>query len=173
MKSIPYSEKNALLETPCSHYGGVMVGSSWCQKCKFYCGEPEENKVNCDYEPTIKRFFTRIVRTLFILLITTTAYSQRHDIMPWEALGLTSNEYKIARDNGLTDSAIADILSVGVTIKKHLSEPWKRLEITEKDWYGYVRSGLDSVQIEKAVYDEAHKKSFGDKWKEFIAGIRN
>lgn len=82
-----------------------------------------------------------------LLLFFVHVCGYRPDITPWEILGLTSTEYAIAKNNNLSDDKIISILSVGVSIRKHLSSPWKRLNLTEKKWYDLIRSGMDSTQI--------------------------
>jgi hypothetical protein len=112
------------------------------------------------------------MKPIIILFLATICFSQEQ-IKKWEALGLTSSsELTIAIDSGLSEKEIMEIVSVGVSIRTHLSKPWKGLEITEKEWYGYVRSGLDSTGIYDAVYKKNHKKTFGQHWNDLVAGMK-
>lgn len=145
-----------------------------CQECRFFRGfahrKPSSGIILCDYrKPFLKSLLSN---ALLFLLLPVILSAQMPDIPEWEKLGLTSKEYKMARDNNMTDEDIGNVLSAGVSIKKHLLYPWKPLEITENEWYSYVRSGLDSVQICKAVDEEKNKPSFKESFFGFFRDLK-
>lgn len=69
-------------------------------------------------------------------------------LKPWEKLGLTSSEYKLARDSSLSEKLIKQIISTGIDIKTYLSKPWKKYNITACQWLSLKRSGLPDEDIE-------------------------
>lgn len=112
------------------------------------------------------------MRTILLIITVVLVATSAEDLPIWERLGIGRMEYKAAVDAGMTVSDIGDVLSVGVSIKKHLSKPWEALEITKNEWYALVRSGLDSTGIADKVYRNKHKKTFRQKCNELAAGLK-
>jgi hypothetical protein len=75
------------------------------------------------------------------------ALAQRPDIPIWEAHGVTSSEWKIALDSGISENKLSDILAVGMTVGEYLSHPWNRFGISEEELFGFLRRGLDEPEI--------------------------
>lgn len=92
------------------------------------------------------------MKTLPLLLILfSMSYCQElfhQRLKPWEKLGLTSTEYKLARDSSLSDETIKKLISTGIEIDVYLSKPWEKYHIKECQWFALVRSGLSDEDIE-------------------------
>ena len=90
-------------------------------------------------------------KLLVLFVLTVIVQAQRPEIMPWEKLGLSSQEYKEAKAYHISDEKIKFIVSSGVSIRTHLSQPWARYGISEEKWYTYVRKGFDHYRIKEEV----------------------
>lgn len=78
-------------------------------------------------------------------------------LKPWEKLGLTSKEYKLARDSSISEDMIKRLVSTGIDIKTYVSKPWKKYHITECQWLSLKRSGLSDEDIELLTRHRKHR----------------
>jgi hypothetical protein len=69
-------------------------------------------------------------------------------IKPWEKYGISQSEWKMTKDNNVSEDKLRVILSSGISITEYCQKPWKKLGIKETEWMEKRRAGMSSYDIE-------------------------
>jgi len=67
---------------------------------------------------------------------------------PWEKYGISQSEWKMTKDNNISEDKLKVILSSGISITEYCQRPWKKLGIKETEWMDKRRAGMSSYDIE-------------------------
>lgn len=85
-------------------------------------------------------------------------------VKPWEKYGISQSEWKMTKDNNISEDKLRVILSSGVSISEYCQKPWKKLGIKEAEWMDKRRAGMSSYDIEldtrsdRTSYKQDNKK---------------
>jgi hypothetical protein len=69
-------------------------------------------------------------------------------IKPWEKYGISQSEWKMTKDNNISEEKLKVILSSGISVTEFCQKPWKNLGLRETDWMDKRRAGMSEYDIE-------------------------
>ena len=87
------------------------------------------------------------MKTLFLLLVLS-LLSQSQDMRIWQKHGVTSTEWMIARDSGVSIKKLDKLTLMGVSVRVYVAKPWIAFNIKERWWWSFKGMGLSDEEIE-------------------------
>lgn len=76
------------------------------------------------------------------------AASGQNEIKPWEKYGISQSEWKMTKDNNVSEDKLKAILSSGISVTEYCQKPWKNLGLRETEWMDKRRAGMSEYDIE-------------------------
>lgn len=73
---------------------------------------------------------------------------------PWEKYGISQSEWKLTKENKISEEKLKVILSSGIGISEYCQKPWKKLAIKESEWMDKRRAGMSSYDIELEIQSD-------------------
>lgn len=84
-----------------------------------------------------------------VLVLSSVCFAQEDGIRIWEKHGLTSTEWRIAQDNGVSVETLDTLTSMGIHVTEYLESPWLKIGITRSQWFEYRSVGINDSAIVK------------------------
>ncbi len=88
------------------------------------------------------------MKTLF-LICTISALLFSQDMRIWEKHGLTSTEWRIAKENGVSVETLDTLTSMGIHVSEYIVSPWDNLGINREQWFEFRSAGMSNSAIAK------------------------
>ncbi|MFC1584617.1 hypothetical protein ACFL5V_03615 [Fibrobacterota bacterium] len=74
----------------------------------------------------------------------------------YEEAGITTAEYEMVREKGMSRKELLKLLEYGVMPQEYFSEPWKKLGVSKTEWIMAKKQGMEDMDIDRRVYTRSY-----------------